>query len=170
MTQARSGDLHSNALTTSNSVKLSEELLEHHKDHNEEILSIVAHELGHWKQGHINRMIGLNTVYMGIFGAIMIPCIDNKQFLASFNIQMESYFMTLVLFALLYERTVDIFLRMFIKWFERRHEYEADKFSVMMGFGNATSIALIRNFSKNKDIIFASPLQNFINSSHPTLL
>ena len=107
---------------------------------------------------------------MGVFGALMIPCIDNKQFLAAFNIQMESYFMTFVLFVLLYQRSVDIPIRMFITWYERRAEFEADKFAVEMGFLEETSTALVRNFSKNKDIIFASPLLTFIVSSHPSLL
>ena len=100
--ESLSGDLHSNAVMSQSSVRLSEELLEHHKGHNEEILAIVAHELGHWKKNHINKIVVINTVYMGVFGALMIPCIDNRQFLAAFNIHMESYFMTLVLFALLY--------------------------------------------------------------------
>ena len=168
--QARSGDLHSNAVTTQSSVRLSEELLEHHKDHNEEILAIVAHELGHWKKSHITKMVAINTVYMGIFGLFMIPCIDNEQFLAAFNIQMESYFMTMVLFVLLYQRSIDIPIRMFILWFERKNEYEADHYSVEMGFGKEATTALIRNFSKNKEIIFTSGLSNFIESSHPPFL
>ena len=45
--QARSGDLHANAVTDNNSIKLTVKLLEHHKGHHEEILAIVAHELGH---------------------------------------------------------------------------------------------------------------------------
>ena len=78
--------------------------------------------------------------------------------------------MTFVLFVLLYQRSVDIPIRMFITWYERRAEFEADKFAVEMGFLEETSTALVRNFSKNKDIIFASPLLTFIVSSHPSLL
>ena len=159
--QARSGDLHSNAVTTQSSVRLSEELLEHHKDHNEEILAIVAHELGHWKKSHISWMIAFNTLYMGVFGMIMIPCIDNKQFLAAFNIQMESYFMTMLLFALLYMRSVDVPIRLFINWMSRQNEFSADAFAVKAGFRKETSTALIRNFSKNKDIIFSSDIDIF---------
>ena len=47
--QTRSGDLHANAITDNNSIKLTKKLLEKHKDHSDEILAIVAHELGHWK-------------------------------------------------------------------------------------------------------------------------
>lgn len=48
LTQSRLGDLHSNASVNSRRIELSRELLEHHKNHDEEIVAIVAHELGHW--------------------------------------------------------------------------------------------------------------------------
>ena len=41
-------DLHSNAFVNSAGIGLSPSLLEHHKDHDDEILAIIAHELGHW--------------------------------------------------------------------------------------------------------------------------
>ena len=92
-------------------------------DHNEEILAIVAHELGHWKKSHITKMVIFNMFYMFVFGLIMLPFIDNKQFLSAFNIHMESYFMTLVLYALLYIRSADVAIRIFIHWLGRRHEF-----------------------------------------------
>lgn len=95
---------------------MSGELLQHHKDHNEEILAIVAHELGHWKKSHISKMVIFNTFYMFVFGLIMLPIIDNKQFLSAFNIHMESYFMALVLYALLYIRSADFVIRLLVHW------------------------------------------------------
>ena len=38
------------------------------------------------------------------------------------------------------------------------------------GFGQETVSALVRNFSKNKDNVFSSKIENFISSSHPALL
>ena len=71
-----------------------------------------------------------NMFYMFLFGSIMTPLIDNEQFLSSFSIKMKSYFMTFVLYALLYYFTLDVPIRMIIKWMERKAEYEADEFSV----------------------------------------
>ena len=115
----RGGDLHSNAVTTQKSIRLGDTLLEHHKGHNEEIIGIVAHELGHWKKNHLLKIAILNMFYMLIFGLIMIPVIDRDQFLASFNIYMESYFMTMVLYILFYLRSFDIPIRLFINWRSR---------------------------------------------------
>lgn len=99
---SRSGDLHSNASLTRSQVRLSTKLLEHHAGHNEEILAIVAHELGHWYKDHLKKSVLVNVVYMTIFGAIMVPFVDNKEFLFAFSIGMESYYMQLVLYILLY--------------------------------------------------------------------
>ena len=54
--------------------------------------------------------------YMLIAGACIIPVTEHPPFLAAFNIHMESYFLTMVLFGLLYYRSVDIPLRLAILW------------------------------------------------------
>ena len=145
--QSNTGDLHSNAFASTKAIRLSDKLLEHHKGHNEEILAIVAHELGHVKLNHIMWMIVFNTFYMLFFGIAMLSVIENRDFLRAFNIYMESSFLTFVLFAKLYETSADVFIRMLILWIERRNEYAADAFSVRIGFGSAAYTALIRNFA-----------------------
>jgi Zn-dependent protease with chaperone function len=46
--QSASGDLHSNASVDASKINISFRLLNHHKDNDDEILAILAHELGHW--------------------------------------------------------------------------------------------------------------------------
>ena len=105
-------------------------LLEHHADYPDEILAIVAHELGHWHHNHTLWMALFNLGYMFIFGCLMTPIIENEQFLLAFGIKMESYFLTFFYYTLLYYFTLDVIIRLFIKWMERRAEYQADAFSV----------------------------------------
>lgn len=126
----RGGDLHSNAMTTQHSIRLGDQLLKHHDGHDEEILGIVAHELGHWKKKHLLQGTIINMVYMLLFGLFMKPVIDNNQFLASFNIYTESYFMTLVLFTRLYMVSIDVILRLFLNAKAREKELEADQYAV----------------------------------------
>lgn len=126
----RGGDLHSNAIITQSSIKLGDQLLKHHDGHDSEILGIVAHELGHWKKKHLLQGTITNMAYMLVFGLLMKPVIDNNQFLAAFNIYTESYFMTLVLFTLLYINSLDVVLRLFINAKSRENELEADQYAV----------------------------------------
>ena len=99
---------------------------------------------------------------MLIAGACLIPVTDHAPFLNAFNIHMKSYFLTICFFGQLFYRSVDIPLRIGILWKQRLDEFEADKFGVRIGYGEASSSALIRNFASNKDILFTSWWQNFI--------
>lgn len=82
-------------------------LFNHHKGFDDEILSIIAHELGHWKKRHIMRILVINMFYVSIWCACMIPMIDRPEFLNAFNIRMESQWMTLWYVFRLFENSVD---------------------------------------------------------------
>ena len=75
-------------------------------------------------------MAVFNTFYMFIYGILMTPIIENEKFLLAFNIRMESYLMTIFFYTLLYYFSLDVPIRLFIKWMERKAEYEADEYSV----------------------------------------
>ena len=97
----------------------------------------MGHELGHWKLNHLTKNILINTIYMLLYGLILIPFVDNQEFLVAFNIRMESYFLLLALYSWLYLRTIDIPVRWGINWLSRRFEYEADAFAVKIGYAKA---------------------------------
>ena len=132
--------------------------MEHHANYPDEILAIVAHELGHWHHDHTLWMAVFNLGYMFIFACVMTPLIGNEQFLLAFGIKMQSYFMTFFLYALLYYFTLDVIIRLFIKWKERRNEYQADAYSVELGYGDALYTSLIRHQAHNKGIVFRSTI------------
>lgn len=147
--EARGGDLHSNATADRRSINLSTTLLKHHKEHPDEILAILAHEMGHLKLHHLFKMILLNVLYMVIFASAMIPVIGRDAFLASFNIYHESSFMTFLLYGLLYQHTLDIPIRVGLLWHSRQAEHEADEFAVKKGFENSIKNSLVRAFMTN---------------------
>lgn len=100
--------MHSNAEVMKRSVRLSKQLLEHHEGHYDEILAIIAHEVGHIRLNHIAKLILLNSAYMIIFALILLPFIELPDFLAAFSIYHESYVMTLIMFGILYHNSVDV--------------------------------------------------------------
>ena len=77
--------MHSNAICTSANIAISDTLLAHHKDHPEEILGIMAHEIGHWDMMHIYWEIPMNTLYMVILTACYIKMLNDPHLLASFG-------------------------------------------------------------------------------------
>jgi len=115
-------------------------------------------------------MMVTNMFYVLIWSACMIPLIDRPEFLAAFNIRMESYWMMLWLVFQLFKNSLDPILMLVIHAISRRNEYEADAFSVEAGFGEAAYSGMVRNFAQNKDIVFTSEFHNFTQSDHPALL
>lgn len=145
-------------------------MLNHHKDHNEEILSVVSHEIGHWKFNHHLKMSLINIIYVVVFGAVMTPLLNHKPFLAAFNFDHENDFMLLFLFIHLYVYTFDIPLRLCLDKYSRKCELDADAFAVREAhYGESLRNGLVRNFSQNKDLIFVGYISK-LKSTHPGLL
>ena len=145
-------------------------MLVHHKDHNDEILAVVAHEIAHWKYSHSLKMALINIIYVVIFAAVMTPLINHKPFLAAFNFDHENVFILLFLFVHLYVYTIDIPLRLCLNKYSRKCELEADAFAVREAhYGESLRNGLVRNFSQNKDLIFEGYISK-LKSTHPGLL
>ena len=170
LTEDDSGDLHSNAAISSQKIGLSEELLKHHAGHDDEILAIIAHELGHWKKWHMLRGFVFDSFYMLVFGAILIPLISRPAFLEAFNFHQDNFFVLLCFYTALYIHSVDVPIRLLIRKISRTYELEADSFSVQLGFGEAAYRALVRNHAQNKDVLFTSRLLVLLEYTHPPLL
>jgi len=130
-------------------------MLVHHKDHNDEILSVVAHEVGHWKFSHHLKQALINIIYVVVFAAVMTPLLNHKPFLAAFNFDHDNNFILLFLFIHLYVYTIDIPLRLCLNKYSRKCELEADAFAVREAhYGESLRNGLVRNFSQNKDLVF----------------
>lgn len=76
--KANNADLHSNAQVQGNAIILTETLLDHHKDNDEEIVAIIAHELAHWKENHIYKLILQDSVYMIIWGYALSYVVNSQ--------------------------------------------------------------------------------------------
>lgn len=129
------GNLHSNAKMSNGKIFLGSKLLEHHKGHPEEVVSIAVHELGHYYYSHVSKMCVLNVVYMFCISYLVLPFCDNQEFLSAFSINMESQFLTIWLIYILFKNSIVTILGLPIKAYERYREHSADIFSVKMGLG-----------------------------------
>ena len=62
-------------------------MLKQHSQHCDEIVAILAHELGHWKLSHQLKGSVLDTAYMVIFGIILQTVENDQGFLQAFGFQ-----------------------------------------------------------------------------------
>lgn len=93
----------------------------------EEVVAVILHEVGHYRLKHILKISLLNCFYMLLFGLVLWPFTVGQlraDFLASFGITYSSDVLTFLFFALLWSRSLDILIRVFvINQLMQRHEY-----------------------------------------------
>lgn len=78
-------DVHVNASTFLGKIHLGEPLFRAHGSKPAEIMAILSHELGHYKLGHLNWSLVVDTVYMVIYGTIISFLINDSVFLRGFG-------------------------------------------------------------------------------------
>ena len=91
---------HSNAfvagLCGTRKVVLFDTLLEDHEE--DEILSVISHELGHVAHNHIFKRVFLMSLQLIIMFSMFSLCLGNKSILLSFGFQYKSNFLYLFIF------------------------------------------------------------------------
>ena len=174
---SRSGDLHSNASVNSRNINLSLELIEHHEGHDEEILAILAHELGHWKENHIYWFSAADLVYMTICGFCFQFVVDNPVLFRAFGFTQYSNFISIYLFYKVYSCSLDYPQRKLFNVLYRHCEYVADDYALRCHIEGMDEkehhpiiMSLLRNYSVNLDALFVDKFYSQLQNSHPTLL
>jgi STE24 endopeptidase len=136
----------------------------------EELEAVLAHEIGHYKRGHIPKFLATTAVLqLGAFGAVAWLA-KAPWFNAAFGLPAGMLAPTFLLFALL-GGLVTFWFTPVGNWISRRHEYEADAFA-KKALGSATPmIGALRKLSqKNLSNLTPHPLYSAVYYSHPTLV
>ncbi len=135
----------------------------------EEILSVLAHEIGHEKRNHVKKGIAVSLVVSlaGFWVAsLLLPYLPLYQ---AFGFHQRGYHAILVLLAFC-SGPFTFFLQPLASLWSRRHEYEADRFAVRaVGSAAGMKAALLRLTRENLSNLTPHPLYSFFHYSHPTL-
>ena len=135
----------------------------------EEILSVLAHEIGHEKMNHVKKGIAASLA-LSLVGfwiiSLLLPYLPLYQ---AFGFHRASYHAILILLAFC-SGPFTFFLQPLFSIWSRRHEYEADRFAVQ-AVGSAAGMisALLRLTRENLSNLTPHPLYSFFHYSHPTL-
>lgn len=133
-----------------------------------EIISVLAHEMGHNVKKHIQKGLILSSVstLLGFF--ILAQLLHWTPFFATFGVPTPSVHVGLVLFGLLSSVFTFPFNPLF-KWISRRNEYEADAFSVeTTGDQESMKGSLVKLSKDNLSNLTPHPWYSFYHYSHPT--
>jgi STE24 endopeptidase len=134
-----------------------------------ELEAVLAHEIGHYRLGHIPRMLLLATVFtVGGFLALAWLA-DNPEFNEAFGFPAFEQAPAFLLFALL-SGTVTFWLSPLTNLLSRRHEYQADAFARDAVGGAAPMVGALRKLAqKNLSNLTPHPWYSAFHYSHPTI-
>ena len=136
---------------------------------NDELVAVLAHEVGHYKKKHTLTSIFISIAQMGVFLFLLSWLIGNADLFAALGADHTSFQIGLVAFGLLIS-PVSFILSIFFNLLSRKNEYEADAYAAETFKGAALADALKKLSKNNLSNLTPHPLYVFFHYSHPTLL
>lgn len=135
----------------------------------EEIVAVLAHEIGHYKKKHVLINMVLSLFVTGITLYFFSLFIDNALLSKALSVDIPSFHIGLITFGILYSPISEI-TGIFMNMISRKFEYQADDFAKNQ-FNGSSLISSLKKLSKNSLSNLTPHKANvFIHYSHPTLL
>lgn len=134
--------------------------------------AVLAHEIGHYKLGHIPRLLLLSTVFLFVSFLVLAFLLESPWFVEAFGFAAgDGLGPVLLLFGLL-SGLVTFWTGPLMNALSRKHEYEADAFARdALGKDPAPLRNALRVLNeKNLSNLTPHPLYSAFHYSHPTLL
>lgn len=135
----------------------------------EEIVAVLAHEIGHYKKKHTLLSMLISVVYIGVILFLLSLFLDNRDIALALGGNEASFHLGLIAFSLLFS-PISMFLGIFLSIFSRKNEFEADAYAARFGLGETLANGLKKLSIKSLSNINPDPLYVFFYYSHPTLL
>lgn len=135
----------------------------------DEIVAVLAHEVGHYKKKHIIFNLISSILLTGFTLYILSLLIDNPMLSEALGVQETSFHIGLIAFGILYSPLSEI-TGLIMNWFSRKFEYQADDYAKNT-YKAQPLITSLKKLSKNSlSNLTPHPAYVFMHYSHPTLL
>jgi STE24 endopeptidase len=135
----------------------------------DEIIAVLAHEIGHYKKKHVYQSLMISLLQTGIVLFIFSLLIDNRHLSRALGVEEPNFHIGLVAFGILYS-PVSFVLDIFMNKLSRKNEYQADAFAAEKFNPHPMKTALKKLSQKNLSNLTPHPLYVYFNYSHPPLL
>ncbi|MBT8271481.1 MAG: M48 family metallopeptidase, partial [Bacteroidia bacterium] len=134
----------------------------------DEIVSVLAHEVGHYKKQHIVYNLVVSVMITGLTLFILSLFINNPEVSAAIGVKTPSFHAALIGFGLLYSPISQI-TGLLINALSRKFEYQADNYAKNT-FASQPLITSLKKLSgKSLSNLTPHPAYVFMHYSHPTL-
>ncbi len=149
-------------------IALFDTLIEKHTV--KELVTILAHEIGHYKKKHILKSMIISIAEMGIFFFLFSFFINEPKIYSAFFIENMSIYTGLLLFVILYS-PISFILSLFTQFYSRQNEDKADNFAIETTHDAESLITSLKKLAvTNLANLTPHPFYVFLHYSHPPLI
>jgi STE24 endopeptidase len=136
----------------------------------EELVAVVAHEIGHYKRRHVLQGLALSLLQAGAIFWLLSLFLSRPGLFEAFDVTTPSVHAGLVFFLLLYT-PLDLLLSLGMQAFSRKNEFEADAYArATTGAAEPLVSALQRLSADNLSNLTPHPLYVALHHTHPPLV
>lgn len=135
----------------------------------DEIIAVLAHEVGHYKRKHIIYNLLLGVLTTGLLFWMLSICLKFSVFAEVLGSTQQSFHTSLLLFGILYSPIANV-LGLLTNFLSRKFEYEADDYAKYT-FKASSLISSLKKLSKKSlSNLTPHPLYEWYYYTHPSLI
>ena len=148
-------------------IALYDTLVEKHSD--EELVAVLAHEVGHFKKKHVLTSMLLTILQLGLMCYLLEICIKQPVISEALGGNGMVFHLGLMAFGILYSPLGTV-IGVLMNILSRKNEYEADDYAKSTYDGQALQLALKKLSVDSLSNLYPHPFYVFMHYSHPPLL
>ena len=134
-----------------------------------EIVAILAHEIGHYKNKHTVKGIVVSLINTGVTLFIFSFFVSKPQISEALGVEGIRFHIALIAFGILYT-PISMITGLFMNISSRKNEFEADNYAKDNDLGDELISGLKKLSVNNLSNLTPHPVDVFMNYSHPPLL
>ena len=148
-------------------IALYDTLIEKHTEN--ELVAVLAHEVGHFKKKHIFSGLIMSIIQIGIMSFFFELCLKLPEISIALGGLESSFHLGIVGFSIIFS-PISILSGIIMNYNSRKNEFEADAYAKETFNGEDLSLALKKLSVDSLSNIYPHPLYVFFHYSHPPLI
>jgi STE24 endopeptidase len=135
----------------------------------EEIVAVLAHEIGHYKKKHVLLSLIISVLITGLMLFLLSIVVNSPSLSRALGSKIASFHLGLIVFGILYS-PLSLIIGMLTNYISRKNEFAADRFVRENYHPAVLALALKKLSVKNLSNMLPHPAYVFFHYSHPPLL
>ena len=148
-------------------IALYDTLIEKHTEN--ELVAVLAHEVGHFKKKHIFSGLIMSVIQIGVMTFFFELCLKLPEISMALGGSDSSFHLGLIGFTIIFS-PISMMSSIWMNYISRKNEFEADAYAKETFNGEDLSLALKKLSVDSLSNIYPHPLYVFFHYSHPPLI